>query len=749
MANTTHIFIEPVSKIEISASEIRSRINSPIASFVTSSPSLSGAVVSLPTSPDYTTSDTISDCESATDTSITAHLEKTFLSAKSPNSRPVSSIKTDYHSCLEDSKLDQTTRGLSSSELWLTIFCEEVSLTLTDDCIEDSNQMDEYCRATLDTLVLTVKPRMVYSQPMKCTGDALPTFSDLTLTIGNIQLDNQMFHKGHYDFPVLLKGQEMTPSINKTKTSKLRIPAFNLPNYLLEQLKQDSLVNLSLSFDANTDQRVLKTVHLQVRPLNIFIEDVFAYKIAAVARSFSPRQSCGENTSTILQEVVLSSKNLSVPIFLDSLRIEPLHALVSVHASIKVYVGLDQSPLNFSAYNRENIITTNYAIGQNLARHFISGALFRAGWVIGSLEMIGSPAGFTRAVGDGIVDFVSLPYNGIFQGPWAFLSGITHGSSSLVKHVSAGTLTSVTNFASSVSRNLDRLSWDREHCQRNEVARRSLPQGIGQGFVNGLSGVGISILGAIGGIAHHPIQSLIDHGATPTGLVGGLTRGLIGVITKPIGGAAELVAQTGQGLLVGTGWTQNMKQRSPALPQHVCSVGSSALKFEWKLVGNCIVIMMAEVTQALDDGSMVAATLILTPDAIFVIAAEEDCIETVLSISEVKVTACKDDPTRLEICSHPKESHGSRFEQEFVANERVVQFVMESGLHATISDMDEFTDDAEDESNRKKKDKGKNAADEKATTYLVFYANPSLRTAFLDAFIVADCQSRGVGFTLV
>ena len=80
--------------------------------------------------------------------------------------------------------------------------------------------------------------------------------------------------------------------------------------------------------------------------------------------------------------------------------------------------------------------------------------------------------------------------------------GITTGSSSLVKHVSAGTLTSVTNFASSVSRNLDRLSLDSEHCHRNELVRRTLPQGVGSGLVNGMSGIGISILGAIGGM--HP-----------------------------------------------------------------------------------------------------------------------------------------------------------------------------------------------------------------------------------------------------
>ena len=123
----------------------------------------------------------------------------------------------------------------------------------------------------------------------------------------------------------------------------------------------------------------------------------------------------------------------------------------------------------------------------------------------------------------------------------------------------------MTNFASSVSRNLDRLSLDTEHCQRNELFRREKPQGIGQGLANGLSGVGISLLGAIGGLAHHPINALLEQGLSPAGLAGGLTRGLVGVVTKPLGGAAELVAQTGQGLLLGTGWSKPLKPRFVSL----------------------------------------------------------------------------------------------------------------------------------------------------------------------------------------
>ena len=56
-------------------------------------------------------------------------------------------------------------------------------------------------------------------------------------------------------------------------------------------------------------------------------------------------------------------------------------------------------------------------------------------------------------------------------------------------------LTSVTNFASSVSRNMDRLSLDADHRVRQEESRRHKPMGLSDGLKNGLTGFGISLLG--------------------------------------------------------------------------------------------------------------------------------------------------------------------------------------------------------------------------------------------------------------
>jgi hypothetical protein len=72
-------------------------------------------------------------------------------------------------------------------------------------------------------------------------------------------------------------------------------------------------------------------------------------------------------------------------------------------------------------------------------------------------------------------------------------------------------------------------------------------------------------------MAHHPIQSVIAHGVSPVSVLSGVSRGVIGVVTRPLGGLVELVAMTGQGVLRGAGWTphlmvRNHKQKQPPTP---------------------------------------------------------------------------------------------------------------------------------------------------------------------------------------
>lgn len=77
----------------------------------------------------------------------------------------------------------------------------------------------------------------------------------------------------------------------------------------------------------------------------------------------------------------------------------------------------------------------DFRLGHVLTMHYLSGALFGAGWVVSSLELLGSPGGLARAMGTGLRDFVSLPYRGLVQGPMAFLKGSSVYSLSLNKNL--------------------------------------------------------------------------------------------------------------------------------------------------------------------------------------------------------------------------------------------------------------------------------------------------------------------------
>ena len=96
----------------------------------------------------------------------------------------------------------------------------------------------------------------------------------------------------------------------------------------------------------------------------------------------------------------------------------------------------------------------------------------------------------------------------------------------------------------------------------------------------------ISSTGAIAGIADQPLQSLTSTGNTPkspgrhaTGIVSGVGKGLVGAFTKPIGGAAELVSQTGMGLLHGAGLTSIPSPRHAAVKEQNSGAVNTNLKF--------------------------------------------------------------------------------------------------------------------------------------------------------------------------
>lgn len=262
------------------------------------------------------------------------------------------------------------------------------------------------------------------------------------------------------------------------------------------------------------------------------------------------------------------------------------------------------------------------------------------------LISICSPSGLARSVSTGLWDFVSMPIQySLMRGPWGVLLGITYGSASLIKNITAGTVNSVTKLAASVARNLDRLTLDEEHLERTEAIRRIRPLSISHGLSQGLTGFGINLLGAVGGIARHALEA-----KSSVEVFTGLGKGILGVVTKPISGAAELLALTGQGVLHTVGFNAMPIARDISVSMgmsNAMSLTKVAWKFLSKIDNNDSVLLVetALISEGTDNSSDI--TVAVTTKLILLILDSDNELATVLPISRTKAIIDPNDNTHL------------------------------------------------------------------------------------------------------
>lgn len=470
---------------------------------------------------------------------------------------------------------------------------------------------------------------------------------ELLVQLPNLQVDNQLYSSGKFDFPVLLCAQ-------KLYKRHCGLPSIYDLDCVYQTQSLRSHVSL-FTFSFYQDEMHVQSVKCQIPPFRVYIEDAYLNQLLETLVDCEPSNcvySHPEDETQIMlslgqtllpEQVLAQSLYISEPLRLNSFTVEPLSLLLSVHTSSRLYIALDHSPLSFSRYERQQILTVPLRFGQSLGLHYLSGAIFGAGWVVGSLEILGSPSGLARSFSTGLKDFVSMPVQGLFRGPWGFLVGVTQGSASLLRNVTAGTVNSVTKLAGSVARNLDRLTLDAEHIELTEARRRARPQGFADGLTQGLTGLGISLLGAVGGLAHHTLEA-----RSSVGVIAGLTKGIVGALTKPISGAAEMLALTGQGVLHTVGFNAMPQQVEPSVTRNL-ALHSSSNRI-WNYLPDELskdqVLFFCEIT-LLVGSQLRPALLFLTSSILAIMQSDSEDISFASPVSKVDIVAHREDPSKL------------------------------------------------------------------------------------------------------
>ncbi|XP_041892313.1 vacuolar protein sorting-associated protein 13B isoform X5 [Corvus kubaryi] len=594
-----------------------------------------------------------------------------------------------------------------SQELTLSLkmFISQLSLAAFDD-ITNHKVSSELLRLTADNVFLHMAPATssLSQEFQQDSVEGLPQFHSLQVYCEDLQLDNQLYSKSNFHFAVLLCQEEKNETVQWSRMNN-----FIVCNKDLESYKENCFIKLCIAFSEEENFMFhMNDLSFELKPARLYVEDTFVYYIKTLFDTYLPENkiackstNASDTTPIVPEQVREHARALVKPVKLRKLKIQPVNLLVSIHASLKLYIASDHTPLSFSVFERGPIFTTARQLVHALAMHYAAGALFRAGWVVGSLEILGSPASLVRSIGNGIADFFRLPYEGLTRGPGAFVSGVSRGTTSFVKHISKGTLTSITNLATSLARNMDRLSLDEEHYNRQEEWRRQLPESLGEGLRQGLSRLGISLLGAIAGIVDQPMQNFqrvseaqASAGHKARGVISGVGKGIMGVFTKPIGGAAELVSQTGYGILHGAGLSQLPKQRSHPNDQHVEQAPNSHVKYVWKMLqslGRPEVHMALDVMIVSGSGQQHEGCLLLTSEVLFVVSISEDTQQQAFPVTEID---CLEDDQQKDLLKvqlkqqrvpSDLEAEGARERLSEQQYNRLMEYITKTSYHLTPS----------------------------------------------------------------
>lgn len=285
-----------------------------------------------------------------------------------------------------------------------------------------------------------------------------------------------------------------------------------------------------------------------------------------------------------------------------------------------------------------------------------------------------------------------------------------------------------------------------------------------------MGALGLSLLGALGGLAHHPLQSIMEEGTvSPKNLAVGLTKGIVGVVAKPISGAADLVAQTGQGLLSATQWREPFQMRHPQGPLSAGLINSSlemlcsgSAKILWKVADEapamsfsgrgqdaranriccCMEAMKSRVNEAFPVREQLAPVLLVISTQNFcVLNAEDGEVQVVLDLNEVDCWPHDSDPTLILVRPTPLSVSSAFVDSR--RDEEIPTFDYER-----VSEYVRITTPFFLPDNLRSPEKAKPASNSTIVT-MEFFINPAWKAFFVQCFKLAKRQRKGIGFTLL
>lgn len=267
--------------------------------------------------------------------------------------------------------------------LSLKMFISQLSLAAFDD-ITNHKVSSELLRLTADNVFLHMAPTTssLSQEFQQVSLDGLPQFHSLQVYCEDLQLDNQLYSKSNFHFAVLLCQEEKNETTQWSRVNNLIVC-----NKDLESYKENCFIKFCIVFSEEENFMFhVNDLSFELKPARLYVEDTFVYYIKTLFDTYLPENktackstNASDTTLIVPEQVREHARALVKPVKLRKLKIQPVNLLVSIHASLKLYIASDHTPLSFSVFERGPIFTTARQLVHALAMHYAAGALFRAG----------------------------------------------------------------------------------------------------------------------------------------------------------------------------------------------------------------------------------------------------------------------------------------------------------------------------------------------------------------------------------
>jgi len=342
IGHTLHIFINPVNRAEVSAKEIRSRIRSRGSS----QPREISVVKTVASSVEVK--------------KVEPQRNRSMLSPKVSQT----DIKcAEHHS------------GRNDLQLSVSCLCHRVDVVILDEK-SSATSVQEFMSVTFESIGFLFYPMMDVPHS---TMDHIRHLQHVQLSVQNVQIDNLMYGKASYDFPVVIRAK--TNHNTAAYETKVRLPVTRNLHDRLDRLARTSHINIHVELFSGDHSNIAQAVNIAIRPTLVCIEDVYISNLLKLIDSLIPRITKASSSveRSFPSKVSATADSLCCPVCLRRLCIEKIDLMVSVHASLKLYIASDDAPLSLGRFEQTNLCTSAHQLMRVIAMHYATCALYRAG----------------------------------------------------------------------------------------------------------------------------------------------------------------------------------------------------------------------------------------------------------------------------------------------------------------------------------------------------------------------------------